>query len=263
MVADLELQIIGVVRSDVKERHQMPAFGAPAAVEIEPRFADGLFRIEKHSHFWVMAWLMAKPERDVLQVIPRGVAKDAPDGMHGVFAVRSPARPNPIGLTAAKLLRRHGLRLEFDLLDFLDGTPVLDLKPYFASRDIIWSAQNNTIGRPKDREALRTSLLFQAMRYCAAEHPEVAMAVRVMEHYRAEVAGWIEPVLWEITTPVDHAWFVDALMGMTRGGFSRGVKAGEHLTINGIRYDIRWGTDTFQDTMQKKDAELFQCSASS
>ncbi len=53
-----------------------------------------------------------------------------------MFAVRSPARPNPIGLTSARLLKREGLVLHLDKLDFLDGTVVVDIKPYFAVRDL-------------------------------------------------------------------------------------------------------------------------------
>ena len=88
----------------------MPPLGAPAAVDLFPEFADGLLRFEKHSHIWVMAWLDGA-ERDVLQVTPRGVRDRGPDGLHGVFSVRSPARPNPIGLTAARVLRVEGTRM--------------------------------------------------------------------------------------------------------------------------------------------------------
>src|SRR5690349_4607417 len=86
---DNELRFIGVVRSPVNERKQMPPFGAPASIELDPQYADGLLRIEKHSHLWVLAWLMGKPERDVLQVVPRGVDPASADPLHGVFAVRS------------------------------------------------------------------------------------------------------------------------------------------------------------------------------
>ena len=139
----------------------MPPMGAPATIEVLPEFGDGLFRLEKHSHIWVLAWL-DRADRSLLRVVPRGVAPTDPDALHGVFAVRSPVRPNSIGLTATRVLGVEGLRVDVDPLDFLDGTPVVDLKPYFSSRDLIFSAGNAQIGRPASREALRDSLLSQA-----------------------------------------------------------------------------------------------------
>ena len=122
----------------------MPPMGAPATIEVLPEFGDGLFRIEKHSHIWVLAWL-DRADRGLLRVVPRGVAPTEPDALHGVFAVRSPVRPNSIGLTATRVLGVDGLRVDVEPLDFLDGTPVVDLKPYFSSRDLIFSAGNAQI----------------------------------------------------------------------------------------------------------------------
>jgi tRNA-Thr(GGU) m(6)t(6)A37 methyltransferase TsaA len=235
---DRELRFIGVVRSEIKDRKQIPAFGAPASVELHPEYADGLRRIEKHSHIWVLAWLMARPERDVLQVVPRGVDPASADPMHGVFSVRSPARPNPIGMTSARLLRVDGLRLDLDYLDFLDGTPVLDIKPYFVPRDLLYSAVSWPIGRPRNQEALREGLLFQVRNYMLADHPDVALAVRVMEHYRVEVAQWVEPAKYELVLPVDRPYFVDAMVAMTRVRMSAGLSFGDVVSVNGVTYDL-------------------------
>ena len=86
------LKQIGVVRSAIANRKDLPPLGAPASVELFPEFADGLLHFEKHSHLWVMAWLDTAA-RDPLQVIPRGLKDQGEAGLHGVFAVRSPARP--------------------------------------------------------------------------------------------------------------------------------------------------------------------------
>lgn len=242
----------------------MPALGVAAAVELLPEFKDGLLKLEKHSHFWVMAWLMGRPERDLLQVVPRGVDPDSPDPMHGVFAVRSPARPNPIGLTAAELTRRDGLMLHFDKLDFMDGTPVLDLKPYFASRDTIFSAHNKAIGRPRNREALRESLVFQALRHQPLRHPDAALAIRVMEHYRAEVLHWREPERWSIELPLDRPALADVLVGLTRVTFSAGLVLGPADCVQlgpGGAYKIRPVTGDFDQVLQAEDAVLFAYSA--
>ncbi|MBS1824324.1 MAG: tRNA (N6-threonylcarbamoyladenosine(37)-N6)-methyltransferase TrmO [Acidobacteria bacterium] len=254
---DRELRFIGVVRSEIRDRKAMPALGAPAAVDLFPEFADGLLRIEKHSHLWVMAWLMARPERDVLQVVPRGVDADQQDAMHGVFAVRSPARPNPIGMTAARFLRRDGLRLELDRLDFLDGTPVLDIKPYFVSRDMIFSAGSQQVGRPRSREALRESLLMQAQNYVPEQHSDVALAVRILEHHRVEVTNWREPREWDIEAPLARPYLVDAIAGITHARWSSGLRAGSGVVVNGVRYELLDWRGSFADTLTVEEPHLF------
>lgn len=217
----MTLRPIGVVRCEVRERKAMPPLGVPAEVELFPQFADGLLRIEKHSHIWVLAWLEGA-QRDVLQVTPRGVTGPGPEGLHGVFAVRSPARPNPIGLTAARVVNRQGLTLQLDRLDFADGTPVIDLKPYFASRDLVFSAFNAPIGRPATRQALRDSLLMQALNFHGELCPGLALGVRIVEHFRSELLGLAEPEQWKIHAPLRRPCLIDALMGITRATPGRG-----------------------------------------
>jgi tRNA-Thr(GGU) m(6)t(6)A37 methyltransferase TsaA len=213
---------IGVVRSDVSDRKAMPSLGAPAALELFPEFADGLLRFEKHSHIWVMAWLDAA-QRDVLQVIPRGCRDRSPAGLHGVFAVRSPARPNPIGLTATRVLRMEGTRIYCERLDFQDGTPVLDVKPYFLSRDMIFSAVNTAVGLPVSPEAMRESLIMQAVNYHGELCEGLALAVRVVEDYRTRVYDLGEPKSWLVEAPATLPCAVDALIGMTRTSLGRGT----------------------------------------
>lgn len=216
-----EFRTIGVVRSEIAERKQMPSLGAPSAIEIFPQYADGLFRFEKHSHIWVLAWL-DQAERDVLQVTPRGVTDRSPAGLHGVFAVRSPARPNPIGLTACRILERHGLTIRVDRLDFLDGTPVIDIKPYFVTRDAIFSANNAQIGKPASCEALRESLRLQALHFHGEECAELERAVDAILRFRAGVLDMSEPEQWDITAPLSRPCVIDAVMGMTRATPGRG-----------------------------------------
>jgi tRNA-Thr(GGU) m(6)t(6)A37 methyltransferase TsaA len=175
-VSDFSFTPVGVVRSSVRDRKQMPPLGVPAAIEIFPKFSDGLRHLEKHTHLWVFAWL-EEAARDALQVTPRGVRDQGPSGLHGVFALRSPSRPNPIGLTAARILSREECRIHLDRLDFSDGTPIIDLKPYFVTRDLVFSAANAQIGRPASREALREALLMQGELYCGARTREVSVAV--------------------------------------------------------------------------------------
>lgn len=219
MTADL--RIIGYVHSGISERKQMPSLGLAAAIELLPEYEPGLLRIEKHSHIWVLAWL-DRAERDVLQVTPRGVADRSATGLHGIFAVRSPVRPNPIGLTLARVLRIKGARIEVDRLDFLDGTPVIDIKPYFVTRDAVFSAANVQIGKPVSREALRESLLLQAVNFHGEQCPDLDLAVSIYDHFRAEVLDYEDPSGVRITAPSDRPHIIDALMGMTRCTPGRG-----------------------------------------
>lgn len=198
----------------------MPSLGARASVELFAGFADGLLRFEKHSHIWVMAWLDGA-ERDVLQVIPRGCRDRGASGLHGVFAVRSPARPNPIGLTATRVLGVEGTRIECERLDFQDGTPVLDIKPYFLSRDMIFSAANTAVGRPASAEALRESLIMQAENYHGELCEGLALAVRIVEDYRRRYHDLAEPERWAVEAPAGHPCVIDSLIGMTRASLGR------------------------------------------
>jgi tRNA-Thr(GGU) m(6)t(6)A37 methyltransferase TsaA len=130
------LNPIGVVRSTLKDRGEAPKQGdegAPEAwLEIEPPFRDGLEGIAVGSEVVVLTWFH-QSRRDMLKVHPRG---DRWRGLAGVFATRSPDRPNPIGLHRVTVLEidvDRGLRVV--PLEAIDGTPVLDLKPVLSARD--------------------------------------------------------------------------------------------------------------------------------
>ncbi len=225
----MTLEPVGLVRSTVTKRKSMPPWGVPAVLEIFPRFGPALLEIEKHSHIWVLTWLdQGRDERHVLQVTPRGVRDQGPGGLHGVFAVRSPARPNPIGLTAARIERIEGLSIHVDRLDFLDQTPIVDIKPYFVTRDLIFSANGRQVGRPASREALRDSLAVQASAYHGELSPGVALAVRIVEHYRLTHHDLNDPASWQIQAPFARPEIVDALIGMTRVTLGRRT-----LTLSG------------------------------
>jgi tRNA-Thr(GGU) m(6)t(6)A37 methyltransferase TsaA len=217
---------IGHVRNDCADRKAMAVLGVRSAVELLPEFASGLLHFEKHSHVWVRAWLDGV-DRDVLQVVPRGLKPQTgqePDArdLHGVFAVRSPARPNPIGLTAAKVIAINGSRIEFDRLDFVDGTPVLDLKPYFISRDCIFSARNEQVGRNANVEAVRESVLMQAHAFCGEDSDDLRLAVEILTHFRSEVLEFRDPDEWSIVVPATRHQICDALVGVTHAMPGRG-----------------------------------------
>ena len=211
-----------MVHSEYTQRKSVPRLGAPATVELFPEYLDGLRCIEKHSHLWVLAWLDGA-ERDVLQVIPRGVTERTAANQHGVFSVRSPLRPNPIALTLAKVLRVDGARIEFDRLDFMDGTPVLDLKPYFLSRDAVYAARNVQIGKSASREALREALEIQAVNFHGESCPELELAVDIFTDFRAGVLDMVEPRGLRLMVPLGRPRLVDAFIGMTRATPGKGT----------------------------------------
>jgi len=106
-----------------------------AEIEIEPAWAEALDGIEGFSHIWLVWWLdRSDGAPAVLQVHPEG-REDTP--LVGVFATRSPRRPNPIALTPVRLLERRGTRLRVQGLDACEGTPVLDIKPYLRRGDLL------------------------------------------------------------------------------------------------------------------------------
>ena len=123
---------IGVVRSPFGDRAEIPMgpgakHEAEGTLEVLPDLEAGLTDIEGFSHLYVI-WVFHKADHSELLGTP-----PTDDRPHGVFATRSPRRPNPIGLTAVKLLRREGRILHVRGVDMLDGTPILDIKPYLSS----------------------------------------------------------------------------------------------------------------------------------
>jgi tRNA-Thr(GGU) m(6)t(6)A37 methyltransferase TsaA len=120
---------IGVVRSTLTHLDDCPrqeSEGAPDAwLDVEPNFTPGLEGIVVGDELLVFTWLH-KGRRDLLRIHPRG---DPQQRLTGVFATRSPDRPNPIGLHRVKVLALDGRRVQVGPLEVLDGTPIVDLKP--------------------------------------------------------------------------------------------------------------------------------------
>jgi tRNA (adenine37-N6)-methyltransferase len=123
---------IGFVRSPYTQTSDISkGFGAKhdaeGMLEVLPQFEAGLMDIEGFSHLFVL-WEFDRSEGFELVGMP-----PIDDRPHGVFATRSPRRPNPIALTVVELLGRDGAKLHVRGVDMLDGTPVLDIKPYLSS----------------------------------------------------------------------------------------------------------------------------------
>ncbi len=136
--SDASLAYIGRIASPWKLREDCPKNmnaarekGGGATVVVDASYRPGLAGLAGFSHVVVLSWFEQAPRNLIVQK-PRH-ASDA----KGVFALRSPARPNPIGLHVARIvsLDIETGRIELDAIDALDGTPVIDIKPYFSSVD--------------------------------------------------------------------------------------------------------------------------------
>jgi tRNA-Thr(GGU) m(6)t(6)A37 methyltransferase TsaA len=117
-------------------------------IEVLEAFRDGLLGIEQFSHIIVFCWFHKNDQpakRKVLQVHPRG---DRANPLTGVFATRSPARPNPIAISTCKLLRISDNMILIDDIDAFDGTPVIDIKPYIAEKDTMADSRMPTWVNP-------------------------------------------------------------------------------------------------------------------
>lgn len=126
------MQPIGFVRSPYLEVGQVPKgcgakHEAEGILEILPELEQGLTDIEGFSHLYVI-WVFDRVDGFDLLVTPPTDTRP-----HGVFTTRMPHRPNPLGLTVVELVKREGNRLHVKGVDMLEGTPILDIKPYLSS----------------------------------------------------------------------------------------------------------------------------------
>lgn len=141
---DAGLHFIGRLRTPWTDRADCPKNNLQAqalcTVEVDPAYAPGLRSITGCTHLILLYW-MDRATRGLIVQQPRHA-----EGPRGTFSLRSPARPNPIALAVVELLGRDGNTLAVRGLDCLDGTPLLDIKPYYASTDSRPDAQVDRAG---------------------------------------------------------------------------------------------------------------------
>ncbi|MGA7677696.1 MAG: tRNA (N6-threonylcarbamoyladenosine(37)-N6)-methyltransferase TrmO [Dehalococcoidia bacterium] len=131
---EINLTPIGFVRNNIKEPGIEDWRTVTSEIIIEENLKEALSRIDEFSHIIVIYWMHKLPpsQRSIIKVHPQA-NQNLP--LVGVFASRSPARPNPIGVTTVKLLERRDNVLKVTGLDAINGTPVLDIKPYIPGDD--------------------------------------------------------------------------------------------------------------------------------
>ena len=137
------LKAIGIVRSEIKRRtkhngEKHDAGKVVSEIVIDSSFTEALDNLDEFSHIIVIYWMHKSTGTKAKKVRPRG-NKALP--LMGVFATRAPDRPNPIGKTTVRLLKREGNLLTVEGLDAIDGTPVIDIKPYIPGHDSVENAK--------------------------------------------------------------------------------------------------------------------------
>lgn len=145
---------IGVIHSDHRIAEETPiqpvyAKGCKGQAVIYPEFAEGLADLEGFSHIYLIYHFHQAEDAKLL------VKPFLQDEVHGVFSTRSPRRPNPIGLSIVELVSREGNVLQLDGLDMLDGTPLLDIKPFTTRFDRIETIRNGWQESLNEEEAQR------------------------------------------------------------------------------------------------------------
>lgn len=203
------LNPVGYVISDWKATDRVQIGDQQAVIHLFDEYLPALKNITAHSHFWILSWFH-ESDRSVLKTRPVRINASAAE--YGVFGLRTPARPNPIALTLVELIKLKDNKLYVLGLDAIDGTPVLDIKPYF-EMDIIFSPRTPYIC-PSNHEHRRANFYKQALLHhgeaCAGLELGAQMALLAAEHF-----GQIQAPDVKVFVKGD-ACLADVLQGLSR-----------------------------------------------
>lgn len=260
-IHSIELQPIGFVRSTEVSTADMSPEGNRAIVEVFPEYAAALDRIGENSHLWILSWFH-ESRRNVLKASPTRVNPDVPK--YGVFALRTPIRPNPIALTLVQLERIAENRLYVSGLDAVNGTAVLDIKPYF-EQDIVFSPRTPEIIPASNRmkkNLLEKEALAHHREKCTGLRIAVRMALIVQEKW-----GKLnqDELFVEVT---GSACLADTLQGLSRARLANPPRfsyqaSGERMrsiwTKRGRRISLTVSKEADPDRSESlSDEELFE-----
>jgi len=235
-VSDFELYQIGVVESPVSDRRLMSLQGVPAKVHLFSEYADGLYLIEENTYVWITGWL-EDADRERLQIVRPNYQPS--HRRRGVFGLRSTTRPNSLVSTPARLLSVNGTTLELEALDFIDGTPVVDIKRYAPTNDIIFSARGARDRYVLDKEdaSWLSELEVEAGHFHGAISGGVIAGARLVQHVAVE---WDilpkDPELRIVAgSDAESAILIDAVQALTGATFGSGrLRASSE---SGIRFE--------------------------
>jgi tRNA-Thr(GGU) m(6)t(6)A37 methyltransferase TsaA len=128
----MTLKPIGFVRNEIKQPATLDFKNIVSEIVIDSSLTEALDSLDEFSHIIVLYWMHRSDRQPPLKIHPRGKT-ELP--LVGLFATRSPNRPNPVGKATVRLLERQGNILRVEGLDAIDGTPVIDIKPYIPHND--------------------------------------------------------------------------------------------------------------------------------
>jgi tRNA-Thr(GGU) m(6)t(6)A37 methyltransferase TsaA len=243
-VMDFSVRPIGFVRSPFIEKAETPrqavaegAEGVEGRVEVLPEHEHALSDLEGFDRIWLLFWFHEAHGAARSKVLP-----PRSDRKRGVFATRSPHRPNPIGMSAVRLERVDGLVLHVRDLDLIDGTPVIDIKPYIPYADAFPEAKSGWVGGSDPRASWGVTFTSEAeteLAWLAAEGLALDLRARIQEAlalgpqphpYRrikkTEDGGLVLAVKeWRVRFSVDAAKLTMEVLGL-RSGFRTRELAG-------------------------------------
>lgn len=243
MVDEFTLEPIGYVQSPCTETLDLPLYGTAAKIRILPRFLPALMGLESYSHIWVLCWFH-RANRESLQSAPKRVNPEAE--VRGAFALRSPHRPNPISLTLTRLRGIDGDLVEVDPLDSVDGTPVVDIKPYTP----LDSAFSATIppSRFTDRSAYSRTLYLEALNHHGEACADLVVGVKLALEIDSLVGNMRDPrVKLACET---RGCIVDVLQALTGARFGNPcrLKVGEDMGVVILEFEGRvWRLELVND----------------
>lgn len=185
-MVDFSVRPVGFVRSPFLEKVEAPrqavaegAEGVAGRVEVLPEHEHALADLEGFDRIWLLFWFHEAEGAVRSKVLP-----PRSDRRRGVFATRSPHRPNPIGMSAVRLERVEGLVLHLRDLDLIDGTPVLDIKPYLPYADAFPEAKSGWVGASDPRPSWAVTFTDEAeaqLAWLAAEGLGLDLRARIQE----------------------------------------------------------------------------------
>jgi len=223
-------------------------------IKINPEYLPAMQRMTEHNHFWILCWFH-NANRSLLQM-----HYTAMDKTYGVFGARTPGRPNPIALTLVKLEKIDGDEIHVSGLDAAQGTPVLDIKPYFEA-DIVFSPQTPHMCLHSRQEIFYKQALRHHGETCLGLELGVKMAVLAEERLGQLQAPDLMVML------KGDACLADVLQGLTRARLANPTR----FTYNGKaeQTEVTWTKNgsvmqvtvhpdlTLSDVKQKPAEELF------
>lgn len=244
----------------------MPVQGIKAEIEIFPGYVEALSGVEENSHLILICWLH-EAGRTVLRAVARKVSRDLPE--KGVFSLRSPERPNPLSVSVVKLrCIREGRFLELENVDVIDGTPVIDIKPYQVGWDCVFSATGHDRTEKIEKmgaEEYREGLIREAVNYHGELCPGLAVAVRIAEAATRIFMHDLRSPDISVTIGPDPC-IADALIGIT------GARPGDRrlryssldtyvFTGSGKEaiFHVRTVPETSDAAFARSEASLFDC----